>query len=385
VIRVAWALALSLSCACAAAPSARSASPVPAAGKTPYDAPPVPGSAIDIVIDSRAAREILESLGRPRVDASDVKILEEMPAVRYTIRDSTRGPDVFEHDFAAAFQSETRATVFDFRAVREKRERWQALLDAITARQTDLIRLSQRRAASLLPGDRPVAARLQVYVSFGLAGLEDHFLIRSPEGPEMLVIDFARALGDEDGPIDGQISRLSRLIAGEAYRQVWNAYREASPAWTRLDPQLGQLGPLLQIVAAAGPVGLFTVDENFFPLSVWLKDPMKRAVDDLNRRADRFSQAQENLEERVSLAAEIRRPDFGRRVAAPIGAFLADAIAQDAGAAGLRSALQAGPRAFFAAYDHAAQRDKNLIPLAKPIREKISSSSSLIPRGSKEH
>ncbi len=137
------------------------------------------------------------------------------------------------------------------------------------------------------------------------------------------------------------------------------------------DPQLGQLEPLLKMVAASSPIGLFAVDESFFPLSAWLKEPMKRALDDLNRRADQFAQAQENLEARMQLAAELRRPDFPRRVAAPIGAFLADAIAQDAGPAGLRAALQAGPRAFFAAYERAAQKNKDLTPLSRAIKEKL--------------
>jgi hypothetical protein len=67
----------------------------------------------------------------------------------------------------------------------------------------------------------------------------------------------------------------------------------------------------------------------------------------------------------------VRRPDFARRIAGPIGAFLADAIAQTEGAAGLRTALEQGPRAFFAAYDRATQKDKSLVPLAKPIKDKL--------------
>ena len=347
--------------------------PVPPTAKAPYEAAPAGSNvAIDITIDTRAAREILESLARPHLETSDVKLLQDLPAVRWAIEDSTRAADVFERDFAAAFQSETRAAVFDFRSIRERRERWQALLEAIVARQTDLLRLSQRRAASLVPGDRPASATLQIFISCGLAGLEDHLILRKPEGPERMVIDFARALGEaESGAVDEQISRLSRLIAGEAFRQAWNVYREGSPGWGRPDPRLGELEPLLRIVAAAGPVGLFAIDENFFPLAVWLKDVSKRALDDLNHRSDRIAQAQQNLEERVSLAAEIRRPDFARRVAAPVGAFLADAIAQEIGTAGLREALQEGPRAFFLAYDRAAQKNKNLIPLAKTIREKL--------------
>jgi putative zinc-dependent peptidase DUF5700 len=373
VRRLLWAMALGLLGGCAGGPSGKSALPVPAAGKAPYDASPAGANVqIDITLDVHAAREILGSLARSRVEASDVKVLEDLPAVRWAIEDSTRTADIFERDFAVAFESETHAAVFDFRSIRERRERWQALLDTVVARQGDLLGLARRRAASLIPGDRPASAKLQVFLSFGLAGLEDHLVLRKSGGVERMVIDFARALGEaEGGAVDLQISRLSRLIAGVAFRQAWNEYRESSPAWRGTDPQLGQLEPLLKIVAAGGPVGLFAIDENFFPLSVWLKDAGKRALDDLNHRADRMTQAQDNLEERVALAAEIRKPDFARRLAAPIGAFLADAITQDAGTAGLREALQEGPRGFFRAYDRATQKDKNLIPLTKSIRDKL--------------
>jgi hypothetical protein len=366
------ALTIALACGCASSPAGKSAAPAAATTKAPYDAPPAGGSTINITLDARAAREILESLGRPRMDLPDVKLLEDLPAVRYAIQDSTRTPDVFERDFAAAFGTQASPAVFDFRSIRERRDRLQALLDGILARQDDLLGLSRRRAASLLPGDRNVSASLHVYFSFGLAGLEDDLIVRTPEGGEAMVIDFGRVLGDAVGEkADLQISRLSRLIAGAAFRLAWNAYREESPAWRKANPQLGQFEPLLKLVAAGGPIGLFTIDENFFPLSVWLKEPMKRAVDDLNRRVERFASAQENLEERVSLTTEIRRPEFARQVAAPIGAFLTDAIAEDAGVGGLRSALQEGPLAFFLAYDRATQHNKDLIPLAKPIRDKL--------------
>jgi hypothetical protein len=367
-------LALLLCCGCAAGTRGpgTAAPPGPAAGKAPYDTAPVTTSPIDIAVDARAARAILSLLARPKLETSDVKVLEDLPAVRLAIQDSTRDAAVFERDFAAAFQSDTGAAVFDFRSIREKRERWEALLEAVFVRQADLVRLSQRRAAAFLPADRPSGARLEVNFSFGLPGLEDHLVIRSAQGPERMVIDFARALGDAEGETaEGRVSRLSRLIAGEAFRQAWNHYREESPAWKRPDPQLGQLEPLLKIVAAAGPVGLFTVDENFFPLAVWLKDPNRRAVEELNRRAERFASSQESLDARMELMSEVRRPEFGRRIAGPIGAFLADAIAQEEGVGALRAALEQGPRAFFAAYDRASQKNKNLIALAKPIREKL--------------
>lgn len=359
----------------AAAPAASppgKAAPGSPAGKAPYDAETSTTARIDIKIDAKAAREILSSLARLKPEISDVKVLEDIPAVRAAIQDSSRDAAVFERDFAAAYESETRAAVFDFRSIREKRDRWEVLVEGVLAHEADLVRLSQRRAAALLPADRPTAARLEVFFSFGLPGLEDHLVIHSAQGPDRMVIDFARALGEAEGETpEGRISRLSRLIAGEAFRQAWSHYREESPAWTRPDPGLGPLEPFLKIVAAAGPIGLFTVDENFFPLSVWLKDPDKRALDELNRRAERFVSSQENLDARMELLSEVRRPEFARRIAAPIGAFLADAIAQESGVAGLRTALEQGPRAFFAAYDRACQKDKSLIPLAKPIRDKL--------------
>jgi hypothetical protein len=381
-LRIAVALFLVWSASGAHSPSGLAAAPVASppgkatpgspAGKAPYDAETSTTARIDIKIDAKAAREILSSLARLKPEISDVKVLEDIPAIRAAIQDSSRDAAVFERDFAAAYESETRAAVFDFRSIREKRDRWEALVEGVLAREADLVRLSQRRAAALLPADRPSAARLEVFLSFGLPGLEDHLVIHSAQGPDRMVVDFARALGEAEGETpEGRISRLSRLIAGEAFRQAWSGYREESPAWTRPDPGLGPLEPLLKVVAAAGPVGLFVIDENFFPLAMWLKDPEKRAIEELNRRSERFVSSQENLDTRMDLLSEVRRPAFARRIAAPIGAFLADAVAQEGGVAGLRTALEQGPRAFFAAYDRACQKDKSLIPLAKPIRDKL--------------
>ena len=128
---------------------------------------------------------------------------------------------------------------------------------------------------------------------------------------------------------------------------------------------------LLRLVAEKGPVATYTIDENFFPLSTWLKEPMKRSVEDLNRRADRFAEIGENLERRMELTTETRRGDFGTRVAGQVGAFLVDGIVQGSGLDALRQALKEGPRSFFLAYDKASTALKDLPPLGKPIRDRI--------------
>jgi hypothetical protein len=355
---------------CSSAPAGKTAPG--AAAQSPYEAPPAAAHQIEIQIDPTAAREILGSLSRPKLEPSDVKILEEMPAVRLTIQDSTRGPEVFERDFAAAFAETSKSAVFDFWKIRQERDRWNALLTAVVSREKDLARMASQRAAALLPGDRPVSARVRVYLSFGISGLADHLVLADSRGEDTMVVDVSRALGDSQGePLDSQISRLARLIAGEAFRRSWLIYRHESPAWARGRPDSAPIDQLLTLVSETGPVALFAVDENFFPLAVWLKTPMKRAIDDLNRSAERFAQAQENLEARVELQGELRRPSFARQVAAPAGAFLADAVVQSAGLDALRAGLQKGPKGLFEAYEKASQADKNLIPLAHTIRERI--------------
>lgn len=346
-------------------------------GAAPYDAPAAAAHTIEITVRSKAAREILASLARPKYDPTDLRLLEDLPAVQLAIRDSQREKEVFERDFAAAFDEKTRTSVFDFRAIREARDKWQTLLEAVAQRETDIAALAARRAAALLPGDKPVSSRLDVLLTFGLAGLGDHIVLRDPAGREVMLVDLSRAIGDSEGePLDSRISRIARVVAGEAFRQAWASYRSGSAAWQHPDPRLGPMDVLLRAVAEAGPSAVYTVDENFFPLSTWLKEPMRRAVEDLNRRADRFAEVGENLERRMELTTETRRGDFPNRVAGQDGAFLVDGIVQGIGLDGLRQALRDGPRAFFEAYEKAAASQRDLPPLGKAIRERIAGGAS---------
>lgn len=356
---------------CVSAPAGKTA-PAAATARAPYDAPPAAPHAIEIRLDSRPAREILASLSRVRLERSDAMVLQDLPAVRLAIQDSGRSPEVFERDFAAAFDEEGKIAVFEFRPIRQTRDRWQVLLDGIASREKDVIERASRQAAALLPPDPAVTARLEVDLSFGLAGLADHLVVAGSADPEMMVVDLARALGESDGePLDSRLVRLARLIGGEAFRQAWRNYREASPNWRHPDLGLGSIELLLRATAEHGPVALFAFDENFFPLAVWLKEPMRHSIEDLNRQAEKYAQGQSDLERRAELAAEMRRGDLARRLAGPAGAFLADAIVEAYGLDALRVALQEGPKAFFAAYDRAAQADKSLPPLSRVIRERL--------------
>jgi hypothetical protein len=348
--------------------------PASAGSRAPYEAPPAGRHSIQVQLDSRAAQGLLAFLSLPQFQLEAAKTLEELPAVRLTLQDAARTADIFERDLAAAFDDETRSAVFDFHPIRAGRSRWEGLLSALPAREADLSRMAADRAAALLPADRPISARLQVFLSFGLAGLADHLVVILPDGTEAMIVDLARALGETEAEtIENQIERVARLVAGEAFRQAWRSYRSSSPNWARPDSSLGQLGLLFQVVTEQGPVALFHVDENFFPLSVWLREPMKRTMAELNRTAERLVESEKDLEQRMTLAAEIRRADFAQRIGGPAGAFLCDGIIQNSGLDAFRGALAAGPKAFVLAYDAAQQKSRDLIPLSPAIRGRLSS------------
>jgi putative zinc-dependent peptidase DUF5700 len=346
---------------------------------TPTKAPAQSG--IQIHVDTRGAREILLTLGRPKWEPTDAKLLEDIPAIAQAIQDSNRPAEIFERDLKAAFETESRVAVFDFRSVRDSLTRWQGLVGAISSREAELSKMAALHAQELLPTDLPAPARVEVRLSFGLAGLADHIVSRNPDGGEVIVVDLARALGESEGePLEARMSRLARLIAGGAFRQAWANYRSASPAWRRPEPALGLIEPLIRVVAEAGPVALFAVDEAFFPLSTWLRGLQRKAFFDLQREAERIAASETELDRRVEVMSELRQADFARRVAAPAGMFMADAIRQVAGVEGLKVALSGGPRFFFESYDRAVQKNKELPPVPKLIHDKLATVAKPAPK-----
>jgi hypothetical protein len=364
-------------------PAAGGAAPqAPLLGKTPFDAPPAAAHDIRVALDLTAAREILASLKRPRFDMSDFQVLKDMTPIALSIQDSGRGEDIFQKDFTAAWDPESRTAVFDFATVRREQERWQVVLAAVESGKRQIEEDAARRTAALLPGDRVVSTRLKAYVTFGLAGLADHIAMTADDGSSVVVIDLARTLGDtgsESGSSQNQIARLVRLIAGESYRQAWGVYRDGNPAWTRPLTGLGTLEPLIRAVAEAGPIAIFGFEESFFPLSTWLKEPMQRSMNELNRMGERLVDAEADLDTRLTLTGEVKRPDFRRRVAGPAGAGMEDGILQAFGIDRLRQTLAQGPVAFFQEYDRATKQIRDLPPLSKVILEHLAAPAAATP------
>jgi hypothetical protein len=366
---------------CASAPPAGRTATPGAPGSAPFSAPPAAAHEIHVSVDTRAAQEILGSLSRSRFDMTDVKILEDMLPIKLTIQDSGRPADVFQHDFMAAWDPETRTAVFDFAFIRREKEKWNVVLAAVSSGREEIERQSAARAAALLPGDRTISAKLAVFVTFGVAGLADHLVTTTPDGTPALIVDLARVLGEgEGGPPSNQITRLVRLISGSAYQQAWSVYRQGSTAWKRAMPALGPLDPFVRVVAEVGPVSIFGIEDSFFPLSTWLSQPMQRAINELNRMGERLVESEGDLDVRIMLASEVKKPDFARRVGGPAGAYMEDGIIQVFGLDVLRGTLAAGPLAFFQQYARATKQDKNLPMLSKVIEDRLAAAATPAPR-----
>ena len=363
---------LTLGCASSGPGPTGPAAAAGASSRAPYKAPPAGNHSIAIQVDSKAAQDLVAFLSLPQFRADQAKAITELPAVRLAIQDSGRTLETFERDLAAAFDEEEKSAVFDLRTVRAGRARWSKLLTDLEARRTELARLAALRASALLPADRVLSTRLQVYLTFGLAGLADHLVVITPGGDEVMIVDLARALGDSEAEtVENQVERVARLVAGEAFRQAWRLYRAESPSWARRDTKLGQLDPLFRLVTEQGPVALFHVDENFYPLSVWLKEPMKRTIAELNRFAERLVESEKELEERIAVEADLKRPEFAQRIAGPAGAFLCDGIIQVLGIDAFRAALAGGPTAFFTAYAQAVEKSRDLVPLSDVVQARL--------------
>jgi hypothetical protein len=372
---VPFALALGLAAAGVASPPESPAT----RSHAPYDGPPAPNVAIDVTLDLEAAQGLLDLLSLPAFDAERARELESLPAIEAAIRESKRGAEVWEKDLASAWDEKARTTLFDFHRIRDDRARWSALLVRIAARQAELTRAASERARALMPSDRAVTVRQPIYFTFGLPGRADHVAVSSPDGSGWSVVaDVARELSDEPSAApEEQVKHLSRMMAGEAFRRAWAVYRAGSPAWQKHDASLGTLEPLLRKVAEAGPVALYAVDENFFPLAVWLRQPMRDSIDELNRTADRIAAAGADLDARMEVAAEIQKPEFTANLAGPAGAFLAGGVFESLGVDNYRTALAGGPRTFFEAYDRAVQKKVGaLVPLSKAIRQQLAASAT---------
>jgi hypothetical protein len=348
------------------------ASQAPAGARNPFAAAPATAHEITVTLDLTAAERMVEALSKSRFDPADLAQIKELPAVRLAIQDAARENDSFDRDFEAAFAEEAKPAVYDLRGVRDGAAKWKVLLATLASRKDEVAAAAAKRAAALLPADQKIVRRLDVYATFGLAGLADSLIAPGGDESATMVVDLSRTLGEFAGESDdARLSRMTRLISTESFREAWSAYREASPAWRARDPELGAMEPLLRVVAEQGPVALYTIDEAFFPLSSWLREPGTRSLGEVNRLAERLSEGEEDLQSRVELQAEVRKPDFARRTAGPAGSFLADGILQDSGIAGLRQALQGGPRQVFLAYSAAVQKDRNLIPLSPAIEKQI--------------
>jgi hypothetical protein len=339
-------------------------------GRAPYDAAAVSPHRFSVTLDFKAARQILDALSLEKPKAGDASALLALPAVRRQIEESGKEDSRWMEDFNGAFAAESRPQTFDLRSVRMDRDRWNLVLTSLEQHADRLARLSERRAAALLPAELPVQESAAVQLTFGLPGIADHLVFGAgATGGIVVLVDVARALAAA-GPSSlpqGEDS-FARLVAAEIFRPAWDAVRSRAAGWK--GSETGPADPLARVTATLAPVWLYSYDPDFFPLSEWLHDPMVRAADAFNEEADLLLDPKTELARRAEIVARLERRSLQNDLALAAGPFFADAIYQVLGRDELMKALSSGPFAFLEAYDRAAAR-KHLPPLSHRLKERL--------------
>ena len=364
-------IAIALFCAAALPAAGAPKGEKGAFGNAPYDAPPPTKGRIRVRFDFSGAEQILEAVSAPKFDAVAAAQIATNPAIAAAIRTSGRPEAEFAHDLEGTFETESRPQTFDLRSIRLDRERWKIALAGLKLEAEKLAARSGERAETMIPGDVPIELSSTIEITFALPGLEDHLVLRDGQHRVRVIVDLARAVTlSSESATEERSDSLSRLAAGETFRAAWDLYRQSSPAWQK--PGAGNpIDLLARAVSSVAPVALFAFDHNFYPLGVWLREPMMHAVDSLNQEGRTLLDPKTELDKRAELLSSLRRGGLRPDPALGAGAFLADGVYQNLGADGLRQALSAGPQGLLVAYNSVAGKKSGLPPLSEPIQKQL--------------
>jgi hypothetical protein len=340
-------------------------------GNAPYDAPPAARGRIRIHFDFSAADQILEAVSSAKFDPVAAGQLQANSAIAAAIQSSGKPAAEFAHDLEGTFEADSRPQTFDLRSIRIDRNRWKIAVEGLKLEAEKLAVRSGDRAETLLPADVPFELTSEIEITFALPGLEDHLVLRDGERRLRVVVDLARAITlSSEGIAAERADSLSRLAAGETFRAAWDLYRKSTEAWQKPNPG-NPVDVLSRAVCSVGPVALFAFDRNFFPLGVWLREPMIRALDAFNQEGRALLDPKTELDKRAELISSLRRGGLRPDPALSAGAFLADGVYQNLGADGLRKALAGGPQGLLEAYNAVAGKKSGLPPFAEPIQKQL--------------
>lgn len=347
--------------------SARGKGTEPTFGRAPYDGATPASGKVSVAVSFSAAQQILAALAKENLTPGDAGKLLALDAVRREVQDSGKPESEWISDFAEAFSDQSHPVTFDLRTIRQEKDVWAPRLQALAALAPRIEAETARRVSAMLPSDGTPSVSATVEMTFGLSGLADHLMFTDGRNRVLIVVDLSRATSASPGTTPAEIAgALSRLAAQETFRRAWQIYRQSSPGWNGPET-MGPLSSLAKAVTIAAPIGLYSYDKDFFPLSSWLHDPMIRAIDAFNRVAGILIDPKTPLDRRAEILSGVEQGELQTGPALAAGAFFADGIYERLGHTALLKALAGGPQAFFQAYARAVGKKNDLPPLSDDV------------------
>jgi hypothetical protein len=351
-----------------AAAAALAAGPLAAEGVAgpPFDlAAPTPHR-LSFTFDTAPARDVLALLGGAPDAPATLRHLKASANATAAIRAEGLSPDDFYGRLVSTIAGTPDPLLKTFVA---KIPYFTRVLDAIETDGTPGAVLEGRRIASLLPTGTPVTESFVVVPFLGVSGFAEVATVR--DGDRLVLsADLPRLTGDlASAPMPREVVlKLLRAASAEGWRTLFDAHVRKAPAWP--DEKTADFDTLLARTIAEGPMTLFLIPDDFFPIVPLLEEPIVRAYARWNRAADVLLEGKKKESERQELLLNAGKGDFWSHYPAIVGVQMTDALLRLAGREKYLSALAGGPRAVVSLYLEVT-KGKRLPELSKSARKAL--------------
>lgn len=358
------ALASALAARPAAAADTFPGPPFDLEAKTPHE--------IVFTIDAAPARDVLRLLtGAPEPTAALRRLKASVHAVQ-AIRAQELSPDDYYGKLVSAVAGTPDPLFTSFKT---RSPYFASLLDEMEGEGPALAAVEARRVASILPTGTPVKARVVLVPFFAISGFAEIAAVRG-DGEMVLAADLPRLVGDvATAPPPREILlKLLRGASAEAWRTLFDANVRKAPTWPESEKAL-DFDALLARTVAEGPGTLFSVPDDFFPLSPLLEEPIARDFGRWNRAAEILLEGKLKETQRQDMLQKAGKGDFWQRYPAIVGAQMTDGLLRLAGREKFLAALAAGPRAVASLYVEAT-KGKGYPEFSKAVKKALETKPS---------
>ena len=328
-----------------ALPAAAEGPPLKLTDRTPHD--------LAMRVETTLARDLVTVLEGGTEAPEALRRLRASPIVGKALEAEKNSPEQF---FGRLVGATAGVTDRIFTPLAASTGPLRALLDAFDVDGKPAASILGKRIALLLPPEPALKVRMTVVPFFGISAFREIVPVR--DGDDLwLFADLALVLegGATPSPKRETILKSLRGAAAEGWRALFDAGGRGK-GWE--EPKAPGFTALLRQTVLEGPLTLFLVPDDFFPLDVVLAEPIARAFDRWNRAVALLTDPKRGDRDRAAVLVEGRRGEFWGRFPAVAGLQMSDALLRLAGREAFLAALAAGPREVASLYVAATKKER---------------------------